>query len=174
MIGPLLYIVLFTTLTVIFIQDLKYRAVSIVAFPVLLISIICFAIWSNNSLTDLWNNAAFNMLFLILQYALLTIYFSIKHRQFINITKSYLGLGDVLFLVCCTGVFSPINFVVFYLLSTIVVILIHIVSQFFVKINPKIPLAGMQALTLIIVLVTFQFFINGNLYDDTWLLSYYV
>lgn len=170
----LMYIILFSLLLLIFVQDMKFRAVTWIAFPILFLAALWHGLMLNNSLEQLWIDFSFNMMFLLIQYGVLTLYFSLKHRQLVNITKAYLGLGDVLFLICCTVIFSPINFILFYLSSTVVVILIHFISALITKVNPKIPLAGFQALMLMLVLISVQLIMKVNVYDDSWLSSYYI
>jgi cellulose synthase/poly-beta-1,6-N-acetylglucosamine synthase-like glycosyltransferase len=90
---------------------------------------------------------------------------SLKERKVINILKTYLGLGDVLFFLVLTLAFSPINFVVFYLGSMLLTTIIYAGIILFNK-NKKtlIPLAGAMSLLLIVTLLveqtttSFQFF----------------
>ncbi|HEX8545800.1 MAG TPA: hypothetical protein VF691_02500 [Cytophagaceae bacterium] len=80
---------------------------------------------------------------------ILTLYFSIKEKKMVNITKKYLGWGDVLFLFTLCFLFPLINYLLFYLLTLSVVIARQLII-YLIKKQPsgKIPLAGIQAFIL--------------------------
>src|ERR1041385_1092044 len=53
-----------------------------------------------------------NLGFLLLQFLFLHTWYWIKNKRFIKIIDVMLGLGDILFLVCMTTMFSPGNFLI--------------------------------------------------------------
>lgn len=94
------------------------------------------------------------MLFLLPQFLLLTFYFCLKQGRWVNITDGLLGWGDVLLLAGIGFYLSLPVFVLFYLSSLVLVVLAWFIWQSLVKNKDRhIPLAGMQALLLAILLV---------------------
>lgn len=107
------------------------------------------------------------MLFLLPQFLLLTFYFCLKQRRWVNITDGLLGWGDVLLLASIGFYLSLPVFVLFYLSSLVLVVLAWFIWQSLVKNKDRhIPLAGMQALLLAILLVAnwaiFHFDLNSD------------
>ena len=149
---------LLITLSIIIYQDLKSRAISWWTIPMLLASVIYI-----RSIEQGWNmilvEGGLNLGFLIVQLVLISTYFSVKQRQFTNIADTYLGWGDILFLIPIAFLFPTFSFVIFYVSSVLVVLLGFL---FYKKIiNNKIetiPLAGGQAIYLILVLISSKVF----------------
>lgn len=168
----LLKILVFIVLFLIFIQDFKSRAVYWVVFPILLalLGIIRYTMYY--SFSGIWMPALLNIGFLTLQIALLSVYFSIKNKRFINISDGLLGLGDILFLLSITVYPSVLSFLFFYIVSLVLVLLTWLLWQSSsVKTRKEIPLAGMQALIFIVFLSCDWWLKLVNLTDDTWLLN---
>lgn len=134
-------------------QDFKFRAVYWWLFPLLLMALAMIKIKENNW-SSLSNDLLYNGLFLGGQILFLTLYFSIKERRRVNIFKAYFGLGDLFFLCCITVYFSFLNYILFYIISLLAIILLTLFTQVMLKkTNPKIPLAGWQAILLLVFLV---------------------
>ncbi|MCH2045461.1 MAG: hypothetical protein MK212_15190 [Saprospiraceae bacterium] len=113
----------------------------------------------------------FNLSFILVQLILLSIYFSIKHRQWINISKDYLGLGDILFFIPLSLLFSPFYFVVFFVLSLSLILSIVLIRQvFFVKAQANIPLAAALSLTLLLFL-SLEYGLGWDRYNDLELIQ---
>ena len=148
-------------------QDFKFRAVYWWLFPLLLMVLGLAKIWQTDSkqmTTDLLYNSAF----LALQMFVLSLYFSFKLGKWVNVFDGYFGLGDLFFLLSIAPYFSFINYVFFYLLS----LFIAIVLNFFKKENTEIPLAGQQALALLLVILLDQTMIKLDLTSGIWLNNY--
>lgn len=165
-----LQIIVLLSLAFIFYQDMQYRAVYWICFPVL--AILLFGL--KYSLTGFLNgltDAGYSLLFLLIQLFFLWIYFSIKNRGAINITNDYLGWGDILFLIVITFYFSPGNYVLFYIGSLILVLIYVVLTRGSEeKKNSKhIPLAGLQAILLALLMVTDYLFKAFTLYSDSWI-----
>ncbi|MBE9668243.1 hypothetical protein [Mucilaginibacter boryungensis] len=113
-----------------------------------------------------------NIIFLIIQLLVISAWLSFRHQQWINITNGWLGLGDVLFLAALTCCFSISNYILFYVGSLITVLTIWTFGQQ-LRINKKrhIPLAGLQALLLIGVLIFCWFHEDIDLTSNNWLLK---
>lgn len=153
-------------------QDFKYRAVSVIVFPVLFIIAVFRGIqllgWQNLSMLFI-----FNLAFLFFQWLCLTLYFSVKEKKLTDITKRYIGWGDVLFMLILCLFFSFINFIVFYTFALLTIISTFICYKLFAKNNNKeIPLAGSIALLLLLCLVSNYFLKEIDFYNDSRILNY--
>jgi inner membrane protein involved in colicin E2 resistance len=140
---------------VIFIQDLKFRGVSWILFPIIFILCSIYNFIQLPAL-ELVCNFGYNLIFLTILFFFVMIYFSIKNRKFVNITKELIGAGDLLFFVCLSALFSPINFILFFISSLLIITLVSGLIILIIK-NKKlqIPLAGLQAIFLgILIMIT--------------------
>ncbi|MFD2162280.1 hypothetical protein ACFSJU_07735 [Paradesertivirga mongoliensis] len=156
----------------VFYQDLRYRAVYWVLFPALLGLLVLLGIQERDIL-DLTLSSTYNLAFLLLQLLVLFIYFSVKAGRFVNITSGYLGWGDVLFLLCIAFYLSPVNYLLFYILSLVLVLLGALLIYTFRHAQEiKIPLAGLQAILFASLLVTDWNLKILNITNDHWLLNY--
>ncbi|TQM50853.1 hypothetical protein BDE36_2617 [Arcticibacter tournemirensis] len=163
---------LMTCLLFIFYQDMRYRAVSWFAFPLLLVLLVYISAGSA-PVESLLMDRVFNLSFLLLQLGILTVYFSVKQRKIVNITRGLLGWGDILFLLCLAFYLSPVNYVVFYVGSLIVALLISLLSL--MKNEPaknKVPLAGVQALLFAGLALADWNSTLFNLTSDNWYLNF--
>lgn len=166
---PLLILVLGITLAIVIYQDCKDRAISVWTLPVIFGVALWYAItnpfWEQ---TFLW----FNLGFISIQLIGLTLYFSIKHRQWINITQQYLGWGDIWFFFALSPLFSPVQFVFFFIGSLIVTLLIVFLYNQLVRPIPTIPLAAAFSGTTLIY-GFFLYFNHLSSYNDWILLAYF-
>ncbi|CAM4114926.1 Type IV leader peptidase family protein [Pedobacter westerhofensis] len=170
----MLFLTLFVLLCLGFIcyQDMRYRAVYWICFPLLAISMFILkldnATWKDALIQSLWALAFFGI-----QLFALWGYLSLKHKQIVNITRNYLGLGDILFLWAIAFYLSPANYILFYIASLILILIYTIARRIVQKnANPEIPLAGLQALLLSMILIVSV--INPNLqpYTDSWIYGF--
>lgn len=152
-------------------QDFRARAISWFLIPSLLILTIIQKIYAGN-MELLWRFFLLNNLFLIIQLGLVWIYFSLKNKKLVNIIDTQIGLGDILFFMAIAGLFSPLNFIVFYLVSLLLSLFSTIVIKLWKKPEEfSIPLAGYFSLFLI-ALIFLQRFNELNLYNDTFPLNW--
>jgi hypothetical protein len=114
----------------------------------------------------------FNLVLLLLQLSALTLYYSVKKRQIVNIVNEYIGFGDILFFIFCCGLFAPVNFIFFQILSLTLILLVY-VTFFVIKkpIHQTIPLAGALALIINLVFLSRLVGLNVDFYDDLQLLQ---
>ena len=141
-------------LAIIISQDFLQRKISWVLLP-LLFFLFGINTIAENGLEATWSAFLYNTIFLILQLTMLTIYFSFRKRKFINIINTYMGIGDILFLLIVCVAFSPISFIYFYLCSLLMTLVVFFFYQKFYKtVSNEIPLAGGLALSLIFCLVS--------------------
>ncbi len=163
-------IVLMIGMAAVFVQDLRFRAVYWFTYPLLLAALLADVV-PQRSWSEGWRYSGINLAFLLVQFLLLTVYFSLKHGQLIAITKGYLGWGDILLLVCLACYFPPLLFFSFYFTSLLIVLLFAAVYRSLHPEAPsKIPLAGLQALLFIPLLGTSSL-LNWNLFNDDLLLD---
>lgn len=118
-------------------EDFKERAIYLFWFPVL------FLVWYFSiGLVDT-ADICLNLFWVILQLFILTSYFSLKHKALINITKAYLGWGDILLWIVA-GFFLPtLLFIGLAFLSFVVALVFGRILR-----QSTIPLAGYYALVL--------------------------
>lgn len=166
----LLQIMVIFCLAFICYQDLLYREVYWLCFPALTLLVFILK-YKSSGLQETLIHAGYSILFLTFQLAILWIYFLIKKRKNINLTRDYLGWGDILFLVAIAFYLSPGNYIVFYVMSLIVVLLYTLLKDFVSRKtqNLHIPLAGLQAAILALLILLDQFSSKFMLYDDSWL-----
>jgi len=148
-------------------QDFKFRGIYWWLFPLLLLLFV-LDVLQRYSFARLAATAGSNMIFIIVQMSLLTSYVSLRRRKFTNIFKGYFGLGDLLFLLCIAFYFSCLNYIAFYLLSLMIVIVLTLIFGKRSRAEKeKIPLAGYQALLLILIMATSFFVKSLNIHSDT-------
>ncbi len=153
-------------------QDFKFRAVYWWLFVLLLMGLMAMKVMEHNWLV-MWADLRYDVSFLGLQLLFLTGYFSVKEGSLVNIFKAYFGLGDLFFLLSITVYFSFFNYVMYYLISLLLIIIISVGLKSWVKNpNPKIPLAGEQALLLLILMGIDLLVDKFNLTTDLGIVNY--
>ncbi len=162
-------ILLLIVLLLISYQDFRFQAVSWILF-LAGFGLILFNSVSENTLLNLFINASGNTILVFFQLGIIYLYSRFKLKKQ-NIFKSVFGFGDLLFLIMIIPLFSPLNFIVFFLCSVIFSLIGYfLLKAFKIYKNERVPLAGLQSLFLIIVLIS-QFFIKFNLYNDYLILD---
>lgn len=134
----------------IIVEDFKYRKISLLWLLVLLFIAFSLQIESRLPLSEIFRNVAFNIIILAFNFIGLTAYFSLKNKRLINICNYYLGIGDILFLITLSFLYSPFNFTGFMALSLVFSLVAWI---FFRKKMKTIPLAGLQAAFILLQLL---------------------
>jgi hypothetical protein len=166
----LLKVFILVVLAMIFVQDLRSRSVYWFWFPVLLVLFIAAGILQYRSFTAIGETAFINCVFLALQFLLVSLYFSLKNRKWVNVTTGLLGWGDILLLLSVAFYLSVLNFLLFYMVSLIGALLTWLIWQAIADQKDKhIPLAGLQAIFLGAFLTVDWFRIHLNLTDDAWI-----
>jgi hypothetical protein len=148
-------------LTFVVYQDFKYRGVYWICFPVLAVLLSGIKILGSG-LDVFFTDGLITISFLLLQLFVLWGYFAIKHSKIVNLTKGHIGWGDLLFLLVMCLYLSPVNFILFYILSLSCALLFALFIN--IILNRKsitIPLAGIQAL-LFVGFLTVEWFFEWN------------
>lgn len=156
-------------LLVITYQDLKERSIHWITIPLLFVSLLWWKDFTGYSIIE----TAKNLLFIIAIMVFLTAYISVKHRSFQNITKSYFGWGDILFLLAITPAFTNQAFMLFFIVGTIIVLIISLIMM---KLNPSfkvIPYAGLFALFFNITILP-AVIVSANINDYEQIILLYV
>jgi hypothetical protein len=156
-----LYLSMVLILAFIAYQDFKFRAVTWFLFPLLAIVII-IENYFLLPLSLLFYPFLINFLFFGIQLVLITIYLSLKKKTLIKVWENYLGLGDILFFIILCLFFSPINFILFYLISLVFTILAVFIINRRSKVITLIPLAGIQSLMLMALVILNLFATSVN------------
>ena len=140
-----LYTLLILVLLITVYQDIKQRTIH-VALPV---AIFILAIATNYFVSEInFKDVVLNILFIVFNITVLVVYFSIKHKKIINPIDTFIGLGDIVFFIAITPLFSLKPFVLFFIGGLVFSLLIHIISNLFTTIK-TIPLAGYLSVFLI-------------------------
>lgn len=137
---------LLTSLLVVFYQDLKFRAVYWWLFPVLAIGSYFYS-----SKTISIHEWKINFLFIGLQLLGVYLYFCLKNKALVSLKNIELGLGDILMFLVLALWFTPINFILFFISSLFSITLIMLLFR--LNKSTCIPLAGIQAALLVILIV---------------------
>lgn len=167
------YLIVLMTCLFISVQDFKFRAVYWWLFPLLFFALGLLT-YDRTGANQVTTNLFANFGFVFLQLLLLSIYFSVKERRLVNIFAHHFGVGDLLFLLSVTVYFSLFNYILFYVTSLIMVIAFTLIlNQLVKKTNPKIPLAGEQALLLVLFMAIDWFSPSINFSADLWVVNYF-
>ncbi|MDY8138469.1 hypothetical protein [Aquimarina sp. 2201CG5-10] len=158
--DTVLQILVIFLLIVVFIQDLKLRAIHIL-LPVIILIV---GLVSYFKLGYSFVFLLYSLSFLCITFGGLYLYLSIKNKRFTNPFKQTMGLGDVLFFVAVIPFFSTYNYILFFITGMLFSILGFLIIKIFAKTN-LVPLAGLLALYMIILkagyyITDFDFFFN--------------
>ncbi len=169
----LLQILIPIILLLIFVQDILSRSVYWIVFPILVISFVTLRVISNKQLADVPWTVLVNCCFLTLQLLLVSAWFSLRRGKLVNIMSELLGWGDILFLISLCFYLSVLNFLFFYIISLISILLLWFGYQnTVVKKDRYIPLAGLQAILFMFFFITDQWIKHVDLTKDDWLLQF--
>lgn len=150
-------------------QDWKFRAIAIWLFVLLgagLVFLKCNTLGTSIFFSDL----KLNLIFLALQLGALFGYFAIKERRFVNLFAGYFGEGDLLFLLLLASYLSFFNFLAFHVFSLLLALLLGLCLS---GKHKKIPLAGIQAFFLVVLMGIDHLSNDFSLIQDFWILSFY-
>jgi hypothetical protein len=153
------------------VQDILWRKVYVLVFPVMALLFVIAAFLNGRQLAEVVMTSLINLSFLVLQFLLLSVYFFIKNKRRVKLTGTQLGLGDIFFLLTIIVYFSALNFILFYVTSLIMSLLLWFIWRWLAA-NPgrHIPLAGLQALIMIGFLGWDFLERSVDLTNDAWLM----
>ena len=153
----LLETILIVLLLLVFIQDMKYRAIHVLLPLGIIIIGFVFFLRETYAIVFLWHN----FLFLILTCAGLYVYLLLKFKEFVNPFKS-IGLGDFLFFIAVLPYFSTSNYILYFITGMFFSIFSFLIIKTIKKTN-LVPLAGLLALymcilRLVVYVTNFDFY----------------
>lgn len=150
----------------VFFQDLRERAVSLVLF----IALFLLAGLKYFILGISYEALALNCLFIFTQLVVILLYCQFRYKEK-NIFK-FIGMGDLLCWGVLVWLFTPLNFVFFYIVSLVFSFMLFGLLKVIKGNLPfnTVPLAGFQSLLLGLVLGGGQLFSFWQPYDDFVLL----
>lgn len=164
----ILSLLIFSLLIVVY-QDLRTRQISTIIIPVLLILLLKYT----TKLVDPVIHIQYiltNLLFVFVEFFILYI----LKINFSNDKKSlfdtWIGLGDLLFIILLALTFSPNNFLIFLITGLIIALFFYYIFRMFYRDTSTIPLAGILSIELILVLIISEIFPPLNpLQSTTWI-----
>lgn len=163
-------LILILLLTWISVEDYTFRAVSWFLYPLLAFASAGYSLQHVN--WQQWlSYAGFNLFFVAAQMAFLTIYFSVKDAKLVNVSRHLIGWGDIFFFLATGLLFAPVNYCIFYVGSLTLAVLCGLISA---SIHRGVPLAGIQATALAVLLIFSVVHSVVDLTDDSWLAGYLV
>jgi hypothetical protein len=159
-------------LVLICVQDLKSRAVYWFLFPALAALFVALAL-QQLPVREVIQAVLLNLGFVAVQLLAVWGWLSFKYKRPVRLTAGWLGWGDVLFLAVLACCFSLVNFIVFYVLGLLLILLGWPgVRRLMPGRAEHIPLAGLQALLLLVVLGYCWYYNGIDLSSDHWLLKF--
>ena|SRR5581483_1966093 len=157
-------------LLVVCIQDITTRLVYWIAFPLLALSFFYLNHLQGAVMREQGQAAIMNIGLVLIQLLLISAYFSFKEKKLVMLTKQYLGIGDIFFLLSVACYLSVFNFLFFYVISLVVTLAAWLtVQSFLARKRQEVPLAGLQSLVLILLLISSWWLGRPALTDDTWI-----
>nr|WP_256935110.1 hypothetical protein [Olleya sp. HaHaR_3_96] len=99
-----------------------------------------------------FKDTIYNIGFIAVNIIGLSLYFSIKNKKFINPIDESIGLGDILFFLAITPLFTLKPFIVFFVVSLLLTLLFYSIVNA-IKKTSTIPLAGYLSIFLMAFLI---------------------
>ncbi len=134
----------------IFYEDVTRRYISFISILVLFAGCILYNIASLPYFGEIF---LINIGFLFFFLGFLKLYFSIKNQKNEKLINRYIGLGDVLLLLCLCFSYTLNNYIIVILLSCVVSIMFWFVNMLRRRTVIRIPLAGVLSLVHLIVII---------------------
>lgn len=136
----------FVSLLLVFLQDLRSRQIHVV-LPFALFGAAIVLSASVRSLSEAFFLTLSNILFTGVVFVILMGYMSLRNKRFLNPFAHYFGLGDLLFYLAVTPLFSLQQYMRFFILSMLFSLAVYYLFRR--RLSPDaIPLAGFSALLL--------------------------
>lgn len=155
--NHLLIVVLLIALGFIIYQDIKYRYIH-VGLPILIFGIVFYL----NFQIIIFSELIKSLLFLGINFIVITAYFSVKNFKIINPFKHYVGIGDLVLLIGIIPLFPFRNYILFFITGMLFSLIMY---AFFNKkyVQKTIPLAGYLSLYTMILIIL-KMFLAINLF----------
>jgi len=165
----LVYPIFFIVLFLISYQDFKSREVSLTLY-LLSIIIAGFIGFSNNEKIYFLKLMVVNFSIIGFTSILLVLYLFIRNGLKISFFN-FVGKGDLLFFVTIALSFSPFNFIIFQICSFLLILFINFILNQIKGFYISVPLAGYQALFLVIAIITEPLLKSYSRFDEPFFLG---
>jgi hypothetical protein len=143
----ILRVALIVLLLLVFIQDMKHRAISVAVLFFLFVTVCVFRIIAAEEWTPFAFHTAINFLFVVVQLCLLSVYIVFRFRVNVTSVLAYFGLGDLLFWMAICPLMNFPEFVIHFVASLLLALVLHPICSRFSFYNARsVPLAGMQSI----------------------------
>jgi hypothetical protein len=162
----ILTIILLGSLLLVAFYDFKYMAVPLVLLIVTIISSFLRLILLNRTNPGLMYAGLNVMGCLVIVLMSLLVMFAVKFKLF-NPLNVLIGAGDLLFFPVVCFSFSPVNFVLFFILSMAAIL---VFKSFLLRSKPTLPLAGGISILMFAVILA-GMIVPFNLYSDSYILN---
>ena len=156
----LVFIVLFSVLVFISYTDFKERKVFLINLFICFLSI-TYIHYKNTAVFEVYIYTILLNAFIVgIILSILFLYSRFKLQQKLS---NVLGLGDILFFFIIASGFPTVSFLIIFVLSLVFSLILYLVLQTVLKSN-TVPLAGLQSVFLLVVLVLNTVFKIVDLY----------
>lgn len=148
--DTILNISLFVLLGIAFLQDKQSRSIHVGVFIALgVVTAVLFHLRAPQASEGVeWNIVLMNIAFVVMVILGLILYISIKENRLVNIFKAHFGIGDLVFFIAVTPLFSNRNFILFFITGIVFSGALHWMVQR-QRSGETIPLAGYLSIYLI-------------------------
>lgn len=170
LVNILYYIIITILLNFVIYQDFRYQKLSVLILVQLCLVAFSYSIYRNGWKMTL-SYLGINILIILIQLIFITIYYSVKNKKIHNFINTSLGSGDLFFFLILALTFSPLNLIAFNIISCLLVLIIYAIFNFSINKIETIPLAGCQAIGLILFFICNYFFLGISQFDDFELMS---
>lgn len=155
-----LYFIFFVNLVIVCYQDFKERAVFLISMVVLLFTGAGIHYMKSTEVVIFFYTVAVNFVVVIILTLILFAYSKFKLKKKISET---IGVGDLLFFIVLAVSFSTVSFLIIFSFSLFFSLILFLLLKPILK-KDNIPLAGLQALFLVLFLAVNHVFKIVDLY----------
>jgi hypothetical protein len=147
-----LLLILLVLLTITY-DDFKHRSVRLMLFPVLAALLFFARIRQQPRLQILWD-CSMNLVYIFFLSGVCYLYLKIRYKKVL--WSHFVGMGDILFILCLAIWFEPVYFIVFNSITFFAAMLFHVVLSRYSEAYKKfetVPLAGYQSFCFSIIVI---------------------
>lgn len=163
-------IIFYSCLGLMMLQDYKYREVSVNFMRTFLIASLVLGFIYKYELNEWLLHRLHNSIILIGVFLVLQVYYKLRFNGNGWFIDRIMGLGDLLFFVALSFLFSPINFIFTLCFLSLFSILVAVPLMFRKGSDEKLPLISYMGVGLIIETLTATY-CQINCYSDDYFLN---
>ena len=160
----MLWIMVVALLAIVVWQDFKDRSISVWVLALLTVTVLTHTmVLGVFSMVEI----AGNMLFIAVQLGLLNLLVYFYRHHWLMHGEKWIGWGDIVFFAVAACCFSTMNFIVYYVVSLLLVLAVVLAAMAFGRFIRTIPLAGSQAMLLMVIMMADYANSGRQLYVDS-------